>query len=103
MRIADLLRVRDGLDVRAHHKAFERIARRHVDFVLLDADSLTLLAVIELDFGAADNAGAPSDNLVDQIFAAAGVPLLRTQIRSRYDPAELARQVQALLGHDQPV
>ncbi len=103
MRIADLLRVSDGLDTRAHRKAFERIARRHVDFVLLDAETFSLLAVIELEFGADDSASAAPQTLVDQIFAAARIPMLRVPMRSRYEPLALARQVQALLGQDKPI
>ena len=75
------VRLADVVDARANGRtwgnAFNRISRKHVDFVLLDARELTIRLVVELD----DRSHRLSkrrerDAFVDEVLAEAGLAVL---------------------------
>lgn len=80
---------------RSDYRVFmNRIDRKHVDFVLCDAASLTPRVAIELD----DRSHARPDRqvrdeLVNEVFAAAGLPLLRIPVQTGYARTELAARL----------
>ncbi|MHB9003906.1 MAG: DUF2726 domain-containing protein [Coriobacteriia bacterium] len=68
-----------------------RISQKHVDFLLCDSQSMKPLAGIELDDSSHARADRQDrDALVDGVFAAAGLPLLRVPAAASYSPADLA-------------
>lgn len=74
-----------------HYAAWQRINRKHVDFVLCDARILRPLLAIELD----DRSHRRPDRLerdafVDQVFATAGLAVLHLPVRHAYNTQELA-------------
>ena len=71
-----------------------RISQKHVDFLLCDSQSMKPLAGIELDDSSHARADRQDrDALVDAVFAAAGLPLLRIPAAASYSPADLALKV----------
>ncbi|MFN3652643.1 MAG: DUF2726 domain-containing protein [Armatimonadota bacterium] len=92
VRLADLFFV-----TRPHENrgAANRIASKHVDFVLLDPASLKPVAALELDDSSHQKArAAERDEFKDQVFASAGLPLIRVPAQRAYD----VQQVSALLA-----
>lgn len=88
VRLADLVYAPQQ---ESRHAAWQRINRKHVDFVLCDAATLRPLAALELD----DRSHRRPDRLerdafVDRVFAAANLPLLHIPARRSYDPRALA-------------
>ena len=68
-----------------------RISQKHVDFLLCDSQSMKPLAGIELDDSSHARADRQKrDALVDGVFAAAGLPLVRIPAAASYSPADLA-------------
>lgn len=87
VRLGDLFYV-----TRLHENrgATNRIAQRHVDFVLCDPATLTPLAGLELDDASHRKPrSAERDRFKDDLFAAAGLPLIRMPVRSAYEPAQI--------------
>jgi len=87
VRLADLVYAPQQ---ESRHAAWQRINRKHVDFVLCDAATLRPLAALELD----DRSHRRPDRLerdafVDRVFAAANLPLLHIPARRSYDPRAL--------------
>ena len=79
VRIADVLKVRRTGNARADLIAFNRIAQKHVDFVLTDAAGVILCA-IEVDDRSHDRADRRRrDGFVDAAFGGANVPLIRVK------------------------
>jgi hypothetical protein len=71
-----------------------QIDRKHVDFLLCDPATMKPRCGIELDDSShARRDRQERDALVDQVFAAAGLPLLRVPARAHYDAAELAASI----------
>ncbi|MDZ7581880.1 MAG: DUF2726 domain-containing protein [Deltaproteobacteria bacterium] len=49
VRLADLIEIEKGVSKSLRQSAFNRISRKHVDFVVCDKNDLSILGVIELD------------------------------------------------------
>lgn len=76
-----------------------KIDRKHVDFLLCDLATMRPLLGIELD----DKSHQRQDRIerdafVDQVFKAAGLPLLHVPVKRNYVMAELAAQLAPYLG-----
>ncbi|MCW3101353.1 MAG: hypothetical protein JWL77_6971 [Chthonomonadaceae bacterium] len=71
-----------------------KIARKHVDFLLCDPRTLTPLLGIELDDASHRAARREErDRLVEQVFAVAGLRLVRIPAQTSYVPAEVRAAV----------
>jgi hypothetical protein len=81
-----------------------KIDRKHVDFLLCDPQSLKPLLGIELDDSSHDRHDRQErDELVDQVFAAAQLPLLRIRAAAKYSPHAIAQQVREALSRSEPL
>lgn len=75
-----------------------KIDRKHVDFLLCDHKTMQPLVGIELDDKSHDRPDRRArDEFVDQVFAAAGLPLVHVRVKRAYDAAELAAQLSSYL------
>lgn len=76
-----------------------RINRKHVDFLLCDPQTMTPLCGVELDDRSHDRADrVERDRFVDQVFEAAGLPLVRVPAARTYAPAPLHALLAPHLG-----
>jgi hypothetical protein len=96
VRLCDLVKVAAGTERwQSHHN---RIASKHVDFVLCDTQYVRPMLVIELDDGSHDREDRKDrDGLVDRILTAAQIPILRVAAKASYPPKELREKIQELL------
>jgi hypothetical protein len=78
VRIADIVNVRCR-DRRAWQSAFNRIAMKHVDFVVLSRQGKVLFAVEIDDSTHLLDHRKKRDELVDNVFSHAGIPLVRIE------------------------
>jgi hypothetical protein len=95
VRVADILQPTGGLDRSTWRTAFNRIAAKHVDYLICDRRTLAPVLAVELDdasHGTADR--RERDEFLDQAFAQAGVPLLRVAAAARYDTAALSDAIE---------
>lgn len=99
VRIADLLGVRKGGTRKARIVALNRIAAKHVDFVLTDMRAMRVLCAVELDDKShAQRERQQRDRFVDRAFETAGLPLLRVRAQGRYDVQVLREALAPVLG-----
>ncbi|MEW5957010.1 MAG: DUF2726 domain-containing protein [Chloroflexota bacterium] len=76
-----------------------KIDRKHVDFLLCDPGSLRPLVGIELDDASHQQSSRQErDYFVEQVFAAAELPLLRQPVRVSYNTRELITNLRDLTG-----
>ncbi|HRA89373.1 MAG TPA: DUF2726 domain-containing protein [Planctomycetaceae bacterium] len=77
-----------------------KIDRKHVDFLLCDSKSLKPILGIELDDSSHSRRDRQErDEFVDQVFKAAGLPILHVRAAVGYNPKDLADRVrQATAG-----
>lgn len=81
-----------------------RITQKHVDFTLANVDTMAIVLVIELDDRTHLQADrSERDSFVDRALATAGIAILRVKAAANYDPRALRRDIDALIGGQQPV
>jgi hypothetical protein len=74
------------------------ISQKHVDFLLCDPGTLKPRAGIELDDSSHEREDRQkSDALKDNVFKAAGLPLIRVPAQRAYDTREVAEMVRGYL------
>jgi hypothetical protein len=78
---------------------FNKIAKKHVDFLLCNAATLRPVLGVELDDASHLRSDrVERDRFVEQVFRGAGLPLLRVPVRRNYDSAQLGAMIrQAIL------
>ena len=94
VRVADLIAVAPHVSGPGVLRAFNRISRKHVDYVICDKGSLEVLAVVELD----DSSHLRKDRIdrdkfVDKAFHSAGIPIIHIKAQGHYDLRMLAMQI----------
>ena len=98
VRVADLLSVTSE-SRSARYRVFRSIASKHVDFVLVEAKNLRPLAAIELDDSTHRRLDRRKrDELLDDLFAKANLPLIRFKTASTYSPRSIEAQIEEALG-----
>ena len=81
------------------YTARNRIDRKHVDFVLADAETLRPVCGIELDDSSHQRPDRQErDRFVESVFATAGLPLVRVPVSADYDPVELGAALRGALA-----
>ncbi|HEY7624328.1 MAG TPA: DUF2726 domain-containing protein [Candidatus Limnocylindria bacterium] len=84
-----------GLDAWSDAVAFNHVSRKHVDFVLCDAQTLKPVLAVELDDRSHRSERARyRDSVKDQVLAALGLGIYRQWVRRSYDPAAIARGIE---------
>ncbi|MFV8461629.1 DUF2726 domain-containing protein [Vibrio campbellii] len=104
VRIADLMTPRKGVhDKKTWWRAFNAIAKKHVDFVLCDPLTLEVKCLIELDDSTHNRPDRVArDKLVDMAAASAGIELKHFKVENKYDYFELEKELYGLSDTPQP-
>ena len=91
--------VRDLCEITNHEvnqAAFNRVADEKIDFVLCDQATLAPVVAIELDDSTLyPRDRAERDTFMKELFRVIGVSLIHQRVQARYDPAAIARWVDA--------
>lgn len=100
--LGDLFFAETG-DRQQNRAATNRIDRKHVDFVLCEPRTMRPLVAVELDDRSHEREDRRQrDALVESVFAAAGLPLVRVPVRPAYPPWELEALLAPYLGSVSP-
>ncbi len=98
VRLADIFEVNE--DSGRNQVAFNRISSKHVDFLLCDAQTLSILAAIELDDSTHSRFSAQKNDVFkNTLFESCNIPLIRIRAQRRYDPDAI---VATIAQHLQP-
>lgn len=85
-RLADVISVKRGLSGKTWAHAWNRIRSKHIDFVLLDRETMETVIAIELDDSSHERQDRKKrDEFVDSAMKAAGIPILHIKVSSRYN------------------
>ena len=83
-----------GSDSQQRMKAFNRISRKSVDYVIVNRKTRETILCIELDdYTHNRNSRKERDNFINAIFSNVGIPLFRIKAESNYDFNELVSAV----------
>lgn len=85
VRVADVLRPEKGLNRKNWNIAFYKISSKHFDYVLCDKNTLSIVAVIELDDKSHHQSKTRArDFFIEKACETAGLKLLRFPCRANY-------------------
>ena len=88
--VADILKPTKGLSRSDWQKAFNRISSKHFDYVLCSKDSLSIIAVIELDDKShSQHKRIERDLLLDKACESANLKLFRFKAAKSYSTSEI--------------
>lgn len=90
VRLADIVRVKRGLDRSVWQSAFNAIQSKHVDFLAVDPKDMTIQFAIELDDKSHQKQSRQvRDEFVDQVLTGAGVPIFRFPAKASYSEQDI--------------
>ncbi len=99
VRAADVLLPKSTKDRSSWRSAFNKVACKHFDYVLCDAN-LRIVAAIELDDASHNRADRQErDKFIEWACKSAGVPLVRFKTAKGYDPKELRHKILRNIRH----
>lgn len=99
--LAELFFAKTG-DYGTNRSWMNRINRKHMDFLLCDPKTMRPLLGVELDDASHQRHDREErDEFVDQVFAAAELPLARVSVRMGYDTRELGAYLRRKAGISQ--
>ena len=99
VRVADLASVKPGLSTSARQGALNRIASKHVDFVVCRASDLSVVCAVELNDSSHSGKRAQArDELLGNICQAIGLPLFQVPAKRTYSVQELQAQFASAIG-----
>lgn len=94
VRIADVLKVKKGLDKSQWGFQFGRIKAKHFDYVLCTPNTLKVVCAIELDDSSHQKPDrVKRDEFVNAICKEAGLKLHRFRIQKHYNPTEISNRI----------
>ena len=92
VRLADLIRVRP--DTPKSHSWRNRILAKHIDFLLCDHGTMEARLAVELDDHTHKRPDrVQRDKFINLALEAAGIPLLRVDVRDKYDAEGLRKNI----------
>jgi len=92
VRLADLVWLPHDIENRQAH--VNRVASKHIDFVLCDPHTLAPVLAVELDDSShAARHRQQRDALVNEVLRTVGLPLLRVPVKRSYVPDEVADHI----------
>lgn len=95
VRLADIVRIKNGMNKSARQTTLNRIQSKHVDIVACDPTSLGIQFVIELDDSSHSQAVRQNrDQFVDGTLRAAGIPIIHVTAKKAYS----VQDIQGLLS-----
>jgi hypothetical protein len=98
VRVADLIEVDLPKSDKHFWASFNKIAKKHVDFVLCSRTDFSPKLIIELDGGSHNSQiRSQRDIFVDEAFTQANIPVLHLPVQSSYDQNQILTQVQNAL------
>jgi hypothetical protein len=85
VRLADIVEVNKGLPPSERQSAFNRISRKHLDFVICNSGDLSIVGAVELDDKSHRKTGRQErDQFLEKALQAADVPILRVKAQNAY-------------------
>jgi hypothetical protein len=90
VRLADIVKIKNGNNKSAWQKAFNKIQSKHVDFVACDMATLGVKFVVELDDKSHNEPKRQDrDEFIDKALAAAKIPVFHFAAKRTYTIQEL--------------
>lgn len=102
VRLADLANLKQGLGNRARQGALNRIAYKHIDFIVCRSNDLSVVCVVELNDKTHSSGRAQyRDEFVLKVCQTINLPLLMIPAKHAYSPQDVRAQFLAAISPPQ--
>lgn len=100
VKLADMLELRANTDVKTKRSALIKLNAKYIDYVLVNAEDLSIVAAIDLvNNTSAEGHKAVPDWFVGGSLEASGIPYVRMKIKAGYTIADIQQGLAAKLGN----
>ncbi len=90
VRLADIVKVKPGINKSAWQKAFNRIQSKHIDFIACDPSTLSVQFAIELDDRSHNHSHRQErDEFIDKVLQTAGIPVYHFTAKRTYSVEDI--------------
>ncbi len=94
VRVADIINVDSRKAKGKYLKYFNKISRKHIDFLICDREKFSPLVAIELDDSTHEREERiERDKFLDKVFKMADLPLVRFKVKRNYNAEEIRRRI----------
>ena len=99
VRVADVITPKEGISRSKWQTAFNKISRKHFDYILCDKNDLSVICAIELN-DSSHNAKKRKerDAFLERSCKSANLPLLQFTARARYNVADVQSTLETFLA-----
>ncbi|MGF1886360.1 DUF2726 domain-containing protein [Photobacterium profundum] len=98
VRVADVIKPKQGFSKKEWGSLFNKISRKHFDFVVCDKEYLTVICTVELNDSSHDNADRENrDKFLADAMYSAGVPLVFITAKRNYVASEVRSAIEPYL------
>lgn len=92
VRLADVIKVKSGLDKSSRQSAFNLIRSKHIDFVLCDPKTMSIVSAVELDDRSHSKPDRRArDDFFNKALSSAGIRLFRFPVKKGYTISEVKK------------
>ncbi|MGF1794193.1 DUF2726 domain-containing protein [Photobacterium profundum] len=98
--VADVIKPKQGLSKKEWGSLFNKVSRKHFDFVICDKEYLTVICAVELNDSSHDNTDRENrDKFLADAMYSAGVPLVFIPAKRNYVVSEVTSLLSPYLKH----
>jgi hypothetical protein len=99
VRVADILTPAKNMNRKKWQTAFNRISSKHFDYVLCEKDTLSVIAVIELDDKSHKREKSIArDKLLNSACDSANLILIRFDVKARYQVQDIRNKINTVIN-----
>nr|WP_255725124.1 DUF2726 domain-containing protein [Photobacterium sp. OFAV2-7] len=99
VRVADIIKPQSGLSRSQWQQAFNKISAKHIDFVICDINTLSVLCAVELDDSSHQkDERVKRDAFLSEAFTSAKIPLVKIGARRAYLISDIRNQLEAYMA-----
>lgn len=103
VKLTDVIEFKPGVNGKAKRAALNKAQNKQLDFVLLDKNTLNIVAAVDLVNNATKSGHkASKDWFVSGALETAGVPHIRMKVKTGYKPSEVRQAIMFKLGKKVP-
>lgn len=95
IRLADVVKVKNGLERAVERRAFNAISTKYVDFIVCSASDMSIRGAVELDDKTQNTPpNVREDLFVAKVLQASQIPLLKVKTRASHSISEITDRLQ---------
>jgi len=99
VRVADIIKPQSGLSRSEWQRSFNKVSAKHIDFVICNKNTLSVLCAVELNDSSHQRADrAKRDAFLSEAFSSAKIPLVEIKAKRAYMISDVQNQLESYIA-----